>query len=49
MGTDSTALVLCIVFPILAVLSVLARFYARQVKKTPYAADDWVILPALVC
>lgn len=48
MAIAVTPLVLCIVFPILSILSVIARFYARGIKRLKPAADDWMILPALV-
>ena len=45
---DSKALALCITFPILAIISVVARFYARHVKNMSRGLDDWVIIVALV-
>jgi len=47
-SVDSKALALCIVFPILSILAVIARFRARSLKKQKIAADDWLILPALL-
>lgn len=43
-----TILGLCITFPILAILAVLARFYARHIRQTRPGADDWCIVVALV-
>lgn len=45
----NTILGLCITFPVLAVLAVAGRFYARRLKHIPPAADDWLILLAVVC
>jgi hypothetical protein len=45
---DPKALILCIIFPILAILSVIARFWARSIQKAKLAADDWMIFPALM-
>lgn len=45
---DPTALALCIVFPFLSIVAVIARFRARAVQKVKLGADDWVIIPALV-
>jgi len=44
----NTILGLCITFPILAILAVMSRFYARRLRQTRLAADDWCILVALV-
>ena len=44
----TTDLVLCIVFPVLAILAVTGRFWARHLKNLPLKADDWTILIALV-
>lgn len=41
-------IVLCAVFPFLATLSIIARFWTRITHKVPLRADDWSILPALV-
>jgi hypothetical protein len=45
---DPTALALCIVFPFLSIVAVIARFRARFLQKNKLAADDWVVIPALV-
>jgi hypothetical protein len=45
---DTTALALCITFPILAIISVLGRFHARYLKKVSIALDDWVVVVSLV-
>ena len=34
---------------VLAVLAIVLRFYARQLKKTSLSWDDYMILPAMVC
>lgn len=39
---------LAIVLSILAVVAVVLRFYARRIKGTEFAWDDYLILPALV-
>lgn len=44
----TTDLALCIVFPILAILAVAGRFWARHLKHLSIEADDWTILIALV-
>lgn len=38
-----------IVLPILGIVFVLLRFYARVVQKKSAGIDDWLMLPALVC
>lgn len=38
-----------IVLPLLGIVFVLLRFYARVLLKTPIGNDDWLLLPALVC
>ncbi|KAL2047481.1 hypothetical protein ABVK25_011465 [Lepraria finkii] len=43
----TTDLVLCIVFPVLAILAVTGRCWARHLKHLPLKADDWTILIAL--
>jgi hypothetical protein len=45
---DPKALALCIIFPFLSVVAVIARFRARSLQKVRLAADDWVVIPALV-
>jgi len=45
---DPTALALCIIFPFLSIVAVIARFRARSIQKNRLAADDWVVIPALV-
>ena len=37
-----------IVLPILAIIAVTLRFYARKLKSIPVKGDDYVILLALV-
>ena len=39
---------LATVLAVIAVFAVLLRFYARRIKKTELAWDDYMILPALV-
>ena len=39
---------LATVFSILAIVAIMLRFYARRIKQTALAWDDYVILPALV-
>lgn len=38
-----------IILPLLGIIFVLLRFYARILQKTPTGIDDWLLLPALVC
>lgn len=45
---DPKALVLCIVFPLLAIAAVVARLRAKSLQKGKLESDDYVILPALV-
>jgi len=45
---DPKAFGVCIKFSILSILAVIAGFRARFIQKQKIAADDWVILPALV-
>lgn len=45
---DPTALALCIVFPLLSIVAVIARFRARAIQKCKPGADDWVVVVALV-
>ena len=33
----------------LSITSVGLRFYARKLQKLPLMADDWVVIPAVVC
>lgn len=40
MTTAPIALALCIVFPILSLLAVVARFYARKLQKAGYQAES---------
>ena len=50
MAGDPTEIILgfSVVFPILAILAVSGRFYARRLKNVRPALDDWLILIALV-
>jgi hypothetical protein len=41
-------LVVAIIFPILASISVAVRIYARTFKQSKLKADDWTIILALV-
>jgi hypothetical protein len=45
---DPKALALCIVFPILSIAAVAARFWSRKIQKQTLGADDWLIVPAAV-
>ena len=45
---QNTIVVIDILFPLLAVLAVIARFSARRITKLRFGADDWLILAALV-
>ena len=37
-----------VVFSILAIVAVIARLYARRMRKLPFQADDYLMVPALV-
>jgi uncharacterized membrane protein HdeD (DUF308 family) len=37
-----------VTFPLLAILAVIARFWARRKKRMTWRADDWMLVPALV-
>ena len=39
---------LSIVFPIIAIVSVILRFESRRIKRLKPGADDWTILASLV-
>lgn len=41
-------LIASVVLPILAIVTVYLRFYARRARKLPLLADDWSVLLALV-
>lgn len=45
---DSVILELSIIFPIIAIASVIFRFEARRIKRLKLEADDWTVLAALV-
>ena len=44
----ATPIIISTVFPVLAILAVAGRFYARQVKKNLTKLDDWFAVLALV-
>lgn len=44
----ATPVVLSAVFPPLAILAVIARFYARRLKRAELKVDDWMLIPSLV-
>ncbi|KAF2750984.1 hypothetical protein M011DRAFT_455943 [Sporormia fimetaria CBS 119925] len=47
--TRKTTLALGIVFPLLAIVAVAARFYARKhIKRMALKYDDWMLIPALI-
>ena len=50
MMTDrsKTVIIVSIVFPLLAILAVVLRLYARRCKSLRLGPDDYVILVALV-
>lgn len=48
-GGGVTAIVLSVVFSVLASIAVGLRFYARRVKRVGVLLEDWLILAALVC
>lgn len=46
---ESQGLGLTISMMVIATLSVILRFVARAKKKTGWGADDWMIIPSLLC
>ena len=48
-GGGATAVVLSVVFSVLASIAVGLRFYIRRVKRVGVLLEDWLILAALVC
>ncbi|KAH7092266.1 hypothetical protein FB567DRAFT_516875 [Paraphoma chrysanthemicola] len=48
MAVAKTPLALGITFPILAIIAVLARFWARRKKRMSWRIDDWMLIPSLV-
>lgn len=51
MGQSSNAfiVIISIVFSVVTVSAVALRFHARQIKKTRLGADDYLIVPGMVC
>ncbi len=47
-GHAQSFLGIAIVFPILATVFVIARFYCRRLNCVTLGVDDWLILAALV-
>ena len=45
---NSVILEFSIIFPIIAIASVIFRFEARRIKRLKLEADDWTVLAALV-
>ena len=37
------------IFIALQILAVISRFVARALSKTPFGADDWLVIPGLIC
>ena len=51
MGVDTNPRYLIaagVVLPILASISVALRFHTRRGQRLPFAADDWLTIPAAV-
>ena len=46
--TPGSMIAVAILFSILAIVSVLLRFYMRRTQNVSLGADDWLILPAMV-
>ena len=46
--TPGAIIVVEAVFPVLSIVAVGLRFYARCLQKTRLLADDWLLVPALV-
>ena len=46
--TPASCLAIGILFLILGIFSVAARFYVRKSRKVPLRADDWLCFVALV-
>lgn len=43
-----TIVIVALISPVLATVTVAARFYARKLQRLGFAVDDWLILSALV-
>ncbi|KAF2123210.1 hypothetical protein BDV96DRAFT_639750 [Lophiotrema nucula] len=48
MAPAATPTTLAVIFPILSLGAVSARFVARQKRRHPYKPDDWVVVAALI-
>ena len=46
--TPGAVIVVAAVFPVLSIVAVGLRFYARWLQKIRLLADDWLLVPALV-
>lgn len=41
-GSEAKLVALAVILPLLAVAAVIARFYARHLRQTQLAIDDWL-------
>lgn len=50
MGYDSPAstIAVCVLLPVIALITIALRFFARRVQRAPVKLDDLLVLPALV-
>lgn len=48
MAYTTTAVALGVTFPLLAIIAVLARYWARRKKRMAWRIDDWMLIPAVV-
>ena len=44
----ATPIVLCTIFPLIAISAVGMRYWARSIKRQSFEADDWMVVIALV-
>ena len=46
---EPSIVAVCTIFPVLASVTVVLRFSTRRWYRIPVKADDWLMVPALVC
>lgn len=47
--TPGTMIGVGVLFPVLSISFVGLRFYIRRIQRARLLADDWLLVPALVC
>jgi len=45
---ERSVLAVAIIFTVLPIVAVVARFYVRKKRKVAFGIDDWLLIPALV-